>query len=152
MPSFSLTREAVVDAPPARVHAILEDFHAWQGWSPWEEMDPDLERTYSGAEKGVGAHYAWKGNKKVGSGSMDITNSTPDRVEIDLKFMEPFQADNKTTFDLVPQGDGTRVVWTMRGERNLMFTVMGKLFFDRAIAKDFDRGLTKLKTQAESRG
>jgi hypothetical protein len=150
MASFSMSRETTIDAPPTTVHAILEDFHHWETWSPWEEMDPHLERTFSGADKGVGSHYAWKGNKKVGSGSMEITESTPQRIAIDLEFIEPFRASNKTVFDLTPAGDGTRVAWTMSGERNVLMTVMGKLYFDRAIGKDFDRGLAKLKTQAES--
>ena len=150
MASFSLSRESSIDAPAATLHAILEDFHQWQAWSPWEEMDPHLERTYSGADKGVGARYAWKGNKKVGSGSMEITESTPLRIALDLEFEEPFRASNKTVFDLVPEGRGTRVVWTMTGERNVLMSLMGKVFFDRAISKDFDRGLAKLKALAEA--
>ncbi|HYG94719.1 MAG TPA: SRPBCC family protein [Nocardioides sp.] len=150
MSSFTLSRETTIDAPPERVHGILDDFRQWQGWSPWEEIDPDLKRTYAGPARGVGAHYAWKGNKKVGSGSMEITASTPERVEVDLTFIEPFKAENKAVFDLVPSGTGTRVVWTMTGERNLAVSLMGKLFLDRAIAKDFDRGLARLKGQAEA--
>ncbi len=38
----------------------------------------------------------------------------------------------------------------MTGTRNLFMEIAGKLFFDRAIAKDFDRGLGKLKALAES--
>lgn len=150
MPAFSMTRSAVIDAPPETIHAILVDFHAWQGWSPWEERDPDLKRTFSGAEKGVGSHYGWVGNKKVGTGSMDITAATPERIEIALEFIEPFKASNTTTFELTPAGAGTKVDWSMSGDRNLLMTVLGKLFFDRAIAKDFDQGLAKLKALAES--
>jgi carbon monoxide dehydrogenase subunit G len=149
MAAFTQSRETTIAAPPATIHAILDDFHQWQGWSPWEEMDPDLERTFTGPEKGVGAHYAWKGNKKVGTGSMEITGSTPERIDIDLEFIAPFRASNKTVFELVPEGTGTRVVWTMTGDRGLLMSVMGKLFFDKAIAKDFDRGLANLKALAE---
>ncbi|WP_183100084.1 SRPBCC family protein [Nocardioides pelophilus] len=150
MASFSQTRDTVIDAPPATVHALLDDFHAWQDWSPWEEMDPDLERTYSGAEKGVGAQYAWSGNKKVGTGRMEITSSTAERIDIDLEFIEPFKARNQAIFELTPHGKGTRVEWTMAGERNLLMSAMGKLYFDKAIAKDFDRGLAKLRALAEA--
>jgi hypothetical protein len=150
MAEFTLSRETTVAAPPAKVHAILDDFHRWSGWSPWEEMDPDLKRTFTGPEKGVGSHYAWVGNKKVGSGSMEITGSTLERIDIDLEFLAPFKASNKTVFDLVPEGAGTRVVWTMRGNRGPLMSVMGKLFFDKAIAKDFDHGLAKLKKLAEA--
>ncbi|NYJ01802.1 carbon monoxide dehydrogenase subunit G [Nocardioides thalensis] len=149
MAAFTQSRETTIAAPPAKIHAILDDFHQWQGWSPWEEMDPDLKREFSGPAKGVGSHYAWEGNKKVGTGSMEITGSTPERIDIDLEFIAPFKASNKTIFELVPEGAGTRVVWTMTGDRGLLMSVMGKLFFDKAIAKDFDRGLANLKALAE---
>jgi hypothetical protein len=38
----------------------------------------------------------------------------------------------------------------MTGERNLVFAVMGKLYFDKAIRKDFDKGLAALKVAAEA--
>lgn len=149
MPAFSNSRETFIDAPPATVHAILDDFHLWSGWSPWEEMDPDLKRTFSGPEKGVGSQYAWEGNNKVGTGRMEIEESTPQRIAIDLEFIKPFKARNKTVFDLRPEGSGTRVVWTMSGQRNALMAVAGKLFFDKAIGKDFEKGLGKLKVLAE---
>ena len=150
MPTFSQSREIVIDTAPARVHRLLDDFHAWQGWSPWEELDPDLTRTFSGPDRGVGSHYAWQGNKKVGTGNMTITESTPERITIDLEFLKPFKASNTTVFELQPVGEGTRVVWTMAGERNALMAAAGKLYFDKAIAKDFDRGLSKLKALAEA--
>ncbi|MCE5291433.1 MAG: SRPBCC family protein [Nocardiaceae bacterium] len=149
MPSFSNTRTAVINADPATIHALINDFHKWEGWSPWEKLDPQIKRTYSGAAEGVGAQYAWEGNKKVGKGSMEITSSTPNRIELDLKFIVPFEADNKTTFTLTPAGAGTEVAWTMSGERNLLFAILGKLLFDKAIGKDFDKGLASLKELAE---
>ena len=149
MPSFELSRATTVDAPPDRVHALIDDFHAWQQWSPWEQLDPDLQRTYTGPANGVGSHYAWSGNKKAGEGTMEITESTPQAVVVDLRFLKPFEAVNVTRFDLAPVGAGTQVTWTMTGERNLAFTVMGKLFFDKAIGKDFDKGLAQLKAAAE---
>lgn len=149
MTAFSLSRDIEIQADPAVVHALLDDFEKWRGWSPWEQVDPNLERTYSGAESGVGAHYAWQGNKKAGSGTMEITGSTPERIDIDLEFLAPFKASYQTVFTLTPAGSGTRLDWTMSGDRNLIFTVLGKLFFDRSIAKDFERGLDSLKACAE---
>ncbi|HEY2509614.1 MAG TPA: SRPBCC family protein [Polyangiaceae bacterium] len=149
MPSFEHTRSVVVAAQPEALHALVDDFHAWVKWSPWEGLDPDLARTYSGAEKGVGAHYAWAG-KKSGEGSMAITGATPQRIDIDLNFVKPFKANNKAVFRFDPEGKATRVSWTMSGNRNVLLAVMGKLFFDGMIGKDFDKGLAKLKALAEA--
>lgn len=147
--TFSMTRSTTVDAPPERVHALLDDFRAWQQWSPWETVDPNLSRTYAGPDRGVGSRYAWSGNRKAGQGTMEITSSTPTAVVVDLRFLKPFEATNVTRFDLTPVGDGTRVDWTMTGERTAVMSVMGKLYFDKAIGKDFEKGLASLKAAAE---
>lgn len=152
MPSFSLSRSIDVNAPTDAVHALVDDFRAWPRWSPWEGLDPDLQRTYAGPETGVGSTYAWSGNKKAGEGRMEIIESTPHRIVTDLVFVKPFKATNVSAFDFLQVGGGhTRVTWTMAGSRNPLMTVLGKLFFDKAIAKDFDRGLAALKAAAESR-
>jgi len=149
MAGFTMSRATTVDAPPERVHALLDDFREWQKWSPWEGLDPELRRTFTGPETGVGSHYAWAGNKKAGEGTMEIISSTPSEVSIDLRFLKPFKAENITRFDLVPLDSGTRVTWTMTGDRSAIMSLMGKLFFDKAIAGDFDKGLASLKAEAE---
>ena len=150
MPAFSTTRKITIKADAAKIHALLNDFHEWSAWSPWEKLDPALERTYSGADAGVGADYSWKGNKKVGTGNMQITGSTPSRIDVDLEFIAPFKASNKTVFELAPATGGTELSWTMTGNRNFLFDLMGKLFMDKAISKDFDNGLASLKELAEA--
>lgn len=147
MPAFSHTYETTIDAPAATVHALVADFHEWIKWSPWEGLDPELKRTYDGS--GVGATYAWSGNSKAGQGSMAFTSITPTEVVVDLEFLKPFKASNVVTFALTPTGSGTNVAWTMAGQRNLAFALMGKLFFDKAIGKDFTKGLASLKAAAE---
>jgi hypothetical protein len=144
-----MTRETTVDTAPATVHALVNDFRNWAQWSPWEEKDPDLTRTFSGAERGAGSEYAWTGNKAVGTGEMTIVASSPERIEIDLEFIKPFKASNKAVFTLTPERDATQVSWTMSGSRNLLMDLAGRLFVDRALGKDFDQGLAKLKAAAE---
>ena len=149
MPSFEHTRSIAIAAPPAAVHALVADLRAWTKWSPWEGLDPDLKRTYSGSDSGVGARYAWVG-KKSGEGSMLITSVASDRIALDLDFVKPFKANNKVIFRFEPDGNGTRVTWTMSGTRNMLLAVMGKLFFDAMIGRDFDKGLAKLKALVEA--
>jgi len=152
MAHFEMSRSTTINAPADRVHSLLNDFREWQQWSPWEGLDPNLKRTFTGPATGVGSHYAWAGNKKAGEGTMEITESTPSSVAIDLEFLKPFKASNVTAFDLTEAGSGTtRVNWTMTGTRGVIMGLMGKLFFDKAIGKDFDKGLAQLKAAAESR-
>lgn len=151
MGSFEVSRSVSIAADPARVSALVDDFHEWRKWSPWEDVDPDLERTYGGAEKGVGATYAWKGNRKAGQGSMEITGSAPERIDIALTFLKPFKADNDIRFALAPVGGDTEVTWTMSGEQKGVAAVFGKIVsMDRLVGKDFEKGLARLKSAAEA--
>ena len=149
MADFSLSRSTRIQAEPSRVHALLDDFREWQKWSPWEGVDPDLDREYSGPGHGVGSAYHWAGNKKAGEGEMRMTGSSVSRVAVDLDFLKPFKASNVTTFDLAPTADGTDVTWTMTGTRSAVMGLMGRMFFDNAIGADFDKGLAALKREAE---
>ncbi len=149
MSSFELTRSTHIGAPPEQVLPLLEDFREWQKWSPWEGLDPALQRTFTGPAKGVGSHYAWAGNRQAGEGTMQILKADAGGVDVDLRFLKPFKATNLTRFVLTPAAGGTDVDWIMSGERNALMGIMGKLYFDKAIAKDFDKGLAQLKAAAE---
>ena len=152
MTRYEVVRSTTIEADPARVHGLLNDFHQWVAWSPWEDLDPDLQRTYTGPDAGVGAHYAWQGNRRAGRGSMEITGSTPERIDVDLVFLKPFDTASKVTFDLVPAGAGrTDVTWTMRGEQHGIWGLVGKVIpMDRFVGKDFEKGLARLKAVAET--
>jgi uncharacterized protein YndB with AHSA1/START domain len=150
--TFRLERRTSIKAPPEKVFALINDFHNWPAWSPWEKMDPALKRTYSGAPNGKGAVYAWEGNSKVGSGSMEITDtSPPGRIVIRLDFMKPFEAHNVAEFILVPTGDSTELTWAMHGPLPYLAKIM-HLFFsmDRMVGGQFEEGLANLKANAEA--
>ena len=151
MGGFAVSRSTTVIADPARVHGLINSFHEWTAWSPWEDLDPELQRDYTGPDRGVGAHYAWSGNRKAGQGSMEITSSTPDEIGLRLAFLRPFKSTNDVTFSLVPAVDGTEVTWLMTGEQRGLMGLFGKVVpMDRLIGKDFEKGLTRLKAVAEA--
>lgn len=88
--TYTVHRSLRMDAPPERVYEQIADFHNWPHWSPWEDIDPELQRTYSGADSGTGAVYRWSGNRKAGQGRMEITDTTEaSTVQIDLAFEKP---------------------------------------------------------------
>jgi hypothetical protein len=149
--SFEVVRSTSIAADPARVHDLVDDFHHWTEWSPWEELDPNLARTYTGPASGVGARYAWKGNRRAGEGWMEITDSAPDRVEIELAFMKPMRNTQQVEFVITPTSAGSDVTWRMSGRHEgLMMSLFGKVVsMDRLIGKDFEKGLARLKAVAE---
>ena len=149
--SFRVERSTSIAAPAQTVFDAINDFHRWADWSPWENIDPQLKRSYSGAPRGVGTVYDWTGNSKVGTGRMEITSATaPSTIVIRLDFLKPFEAHNTAEFILAPAGDGTKVTWAMYGPSPFMFRLMGIFMnMDAMIGKDFEAGLANLKALAE---
>ncbi|WP_306233712.1 SRPBCC family protein [Agrococcus beijingensis] len=151
MARFSFSRSVDIAAPRERVHAFVDDFHEWTAWSPWEGVDPRLERRYSGAERGTGAEYGWSGNRRAGQGSMLIRSSSPERIDVELRFTKPFKATNDTRFDFADTPGGTRVTWTMSGENRGLSALIWKLMpMERELGKQFEQGLRDMKAAAES--
>lgn len=148
--TYTVERSTTIAAPPQTVFDLVADFRLWRRWSPWEDVDPDLQRTYSGAESGVGAVYEWSGNRKAGQGRMEIVEAEPpSTIVIALDFLKPFKAHNTTTFTFVPEGEGTRVRWTMVGRRPLMMRLLGFLFDpEKLVGPDFEKGLARLGAAA----
>lgn len=151
--TFRITRSGSMKAPPERVFAQIDDFRAWGAWSPWEKIDPNLKRDFSGAARGKGAVYAWEGNKDVGSGRMEILEAVPSsRVSIKLDFLKPFEAHNAAEFQLAAEGGVTTVTWTMTGPSPFFMKVMGLFMdMDKMIGKEFEKGLANLKAVTEAK-
>jgi len=148
---FRIQRVATIKAPAESIFALINDFHRWGSWSPWESKDPAMKRTFSGAESGKGAVYAWDGNKNVGSGRMEILDtSAPSKIVIKLDFFTPFEGHNTAEFTMLPQGDATNITWVMYGPASLMSKVMQVFInLDNMIGKDFETGLANLKRVTE---
>ena len=147
---FEVTRETTIPATRATVYALLVDFHRWREWSPWEDLDPALSRTYSGPDAGVGAVYEWVGNRKAGAGRMEITDAVESsKVQIALQFLKPFKSKSTTTFELVERDGDTNVTWRMVGPKTFMTRFMGVFMsMDKMVGKDFEKGLILLKDAA----
>ena len=149
--TFRVERSADIKASPEKVFAQINDLNNWRAWSTWERMDPNMKKTFSGPESGKGARYAWEGNSKVGKGSMEITASVPlTKVQIKLDFIAPFEGHNMADLVLLPQGDGTRVTWSMYGPSPFISKVFSVFVsMDKMIGNDFEASLVNLKAVVE---
>jgi len=150
--SFRIERSALVSAPPEKVFPLINDFHQWKRWSPWEKLDPNMKTSFSGPEAGPGSSYAWSGNGKAGEGRMTIQESKPaELVSVTLEFTKPMKATNKTKFSLSPAAGGTMVKWEMTGKNGFMgkaFSVFANM--DKMVGGDFEKGLAALNTEAQA--
>ena len=150
--NFRIERRTHIAAPPERVYPLVADFRRWTAWSPWENKDPNLKRTYSGAERGTGAIYGWEGDKRIGHGRMEIKDAAPSsRVLIQLDFLKPFEAHNQAEFTFTPKDGGTDVLWAMTGPHPLLFRLMSVVMsMEKMVGPDFEAGLANMKRAAEA--
>lgn len=150
--SFRLERGVTIAAPPEAVWPLIADFHRWTVWSPFEAMDADLRRSYSGADSGVGAIYGWEG-KRSGVGRMEILDApVPSRVLIKLDFIKPFEAHNTAEFTIAPTASGgSAVTWAMYGPNTLVSKLMSLVFnSEKMMGPVFEQGLASMKAAAET--
>jgi hypothetical protein len=152
-PEYRIERSIQVYAFRSEIFGLLNDLHRWADWSPWETLDPSRLRSFSGPASGIGSSYAWSGKGRVGEGRMTIIESRPDEVVgITIEFFRPFKAICSMELSLRADSGATRVTWTMTGTN----TMAAKLFslvsdMEKAIGRDFERGLSTLKTVCEAK-
>jgi len=150
--TYSVQRTATFKAAPDITFALVNDFHRWGEWSPWDKLDPNQKTTFEGAATGVGAKYGWSGNDQVGEGRMTIEESKVNElVRIKLEFIRPWASTSPTTFTFAPAPEGVSVTWKMDGTNDFM----GKAFslfmnMDAMLGRDFDSGLAAMGKIAEA--
>lgn len=147
---FRVERTVSINAPAEKIVTHVEDFHQWGGWSPYEQLDPAMQRTFSGPPAGKGSVYEWSGNSDVGQGRMEILEASPAKVAIKLDFYKPMEASNVAEFILQPKGDATDVTWAMAGPMPFISKVICVFVdIDRMVGSDFEKGLANLKKVSE---
>ena len=149
---FRIERSALVNAPSGTIFSLINDFHQWVRWSPYEKLDSNMKKSFEGAPSGPGAVYIWSGNSKAGEGKATIEEAKPhELVVIKLEFIRPFVATNQARFTLVPVTGGTRVTWSMDGKNNLVGKAMSLFIdIDALVGKEFEEGLANLNTAAHA--
>lgn len=143
---FRISRSATIPAAPGVVFEHVNNLQKWNDWSPWAKLDPAAKNTFTGPESGVNAAFAWAGNDQVGEGIMTITESKPTEfVQMKLEFIKPFQAVSTTAFTFAPEGEHTKMTWTMTGTNNFMGKAMSLIMnCDKMLGTQFEEGFANL--------
>jgi hypothetical protein len=123
-------------------------------YSVWEGRDPKTKKSFRGTDGQVGAVYRWESQSdEVGVGEQEITRIEENkRIESALRFEAPFESNDLAymAFEDAPNG-ATKVIWGFNGKMpypfNLMLPFMG---MENMLGKDFEDGLSKMKTYTEA--
>lgn len=142
---FRITRSAAIAAPPAAIFENVNDLQKFLTWSPFAKMDPEAKYAFAGPPRGEGASLSWVG-AQTGEGSMTITESRPnERILFQMDFRKPMASTATTEFTFVPEGDQTRVTWTMDGRKGYLQKAIGIVAdMDRMLGGSFEQGLADL--------
>lgn len=141
--------EIQIDAHPATVFALVNDFRRHSLWSPLIDTDPNARIVYAGPARGVGATMTWDG-AIIGTGTQTITQSRPfERLEILVNPNESGEA--RSWFDLSGDEGTTKVSRSF--EADFGYNLVGRYFallLSGVIERDYAQGLANLKELAET--
>lgn len=145
-------KSITINAEVQDVWENVKSLSAMDSWSPWNQRDPDMEKTFSGTDGEPGATQSWKSPvKNVGEGSQTIqTMDPPNRIDVRINFIKPFKSTADSFVSLEKSNGGTKVTWGFESSMPYPMNIM-KIFmnFKKSMDKDFGEGLEKLKAVAE---
>lgn len=150
---YAVERQITINKPEPEVFEFIKHIKNQDQYSVWSNLDPAMKKTYSGTDGTVGFISAWESNKKnVGKGEQEITNIVEDdRVDMKLRFKEPFEAEDDAYMATEAAGAAqTNVKWGFKGKMAYPMNLM-LLFMDMEgmLGKDLQGGLDKLKVVLE---
>jgi effector-binding domain-containing protein len=133
------------------VYQLVNNLEEWPKWSPWHKIDTNMKVAYFGGGKGLGGGYTWDSEvKEAGKGKLTIEAiSEFDSLLTKLEF--DGMGTSYSTYYFAPKNDATEVTWTLDSdfENNLVSRYFG-LMMDKWIGKDYEKGLSSLKSIAEA--
>jgi len=143
----TIVRETLIDAPQNMVHDQIYDLKKWDTWSPWEQSDATIKKTYGPTTAGKGSYYTWD-SKHSGKGKLTITGASSDSINTEVIFDGMGIA--KSNYSFFKQDNNTKVVWSFIYDTafpwNAVNWIMGG---DKSVGKDFEKGLASLKQVCE---
>ena len=150
-PRFVVARSVRIEAQRDSVLPFINDLRRWPEWSEAGNRDKATVRTYLGAAWGPGAIGEWEGKGSAGKVRFEIIAASPSSVRVQADWVRPFVARNFNQFTLEPDGNGTRVTWTLDGETVRMLKAMTVFVSpERLMGSHLERGLAALRTAVES--
>lgn len=148
---FALERSIEIDAPKEEIKKEIIYFKNWEKWSPFADLDPNMQEEYKGEAGKIGSSYHWDGNDEAGKGNLTLVENKADKVVIDMQFLGSFESTAQNYFLFDEQGETTQVSWGFTSEMPRPFNLFGVFFnLEEEIGKDYEKGLQDLKTLCET--
>jgi len=150
---YEVSRSIVINKPLTEVFQYVKYIKNQDDWSPWKNRDPEMKQTFTGTDGTVGFVSAWESDhKQVGSGEQEIKAITENsRIDTELRFLKPFKSVSDAYLVVENEMGKTKVIWGFKGVNKIPINIMMLLYnMDKAVGKDFEEGLSKLKELLEN--
>ena len=150
---YAVSRNIIINKPKAEVYNYLKFLKNQDHWSPWQERDPEMKKTFTGSDGEVGFISAWESDhKQVGSGEQEIIAlKENEEITTHLRFLKPFKSESDAYMRVEEDGGATKVTWGFTGKNKFPMSIfMLFMNMDKAVGADFEQGLSKLKAVLEN--
>lgn len=148
---FRYEKSGLIAATPEKIFPYISQLKKGGEWSPFEKVDPNMKKTFTGEDGTAGAKLEFAGNSEAGSGVIELLKVVPNElVELNLTMTAPIKAENLIEYRLTPEGDKTRFSWTMSGDGGF-FGKLINIFIDceKMVTDQFVKGIENLKVVVE---
>lgn len=117
-PFYLVERSVTLPASPAVVFEKLNHVHGWPKWSEWGQDRVPGTDALSGPASGIGSTWSWQPNHRASRGGFELVEASPPNRLV-FKVIGDSPAKPVLTWDLVPDGVGTKVTVGFRGTLEL---------------------------------
>lgn len=147
---YKFEKSIVINAPAEKVYQNISSTKAFNQWNPWLKLDPNIKLDYSGTQGEIGDRYCWDSKvDDAGAGCQEIVELIPNQKQkTKMEFKRPFEDTSYSEVILTPEGNGTKVTWTLDSELERPMNLM-RFFMDGMMDKSYGEGLVKLKEISE---
>lgn len=148
--NYHYEKSMVINAPKEKVWQQVSSMKAFNQWNPWMKLDPAMKIVYTGNTGEAGDKYCWDSrDDHAGAGCQEIKELVPyQRQKTEMVFIRPFEGQSTSEITLSPQGNATKVTWTMDTEQDAMMKIMRPMM-DYQMGKSYEEGLDNLKKLTE---
>ena len=152
--SQKVEKSITIKAPAATVFEQLVKLENFNKWSLWNQQDSSVKHTITGTDGTVGATTSWKGAPEIsGEGKMEITAIEPNKkITHAINFISPRTNKASSIFLLKETEEGTLVTWQFNLATPRPWNIFNLFYsMDKEMGKDFEDGLSLLKTLIEKK-
>lgn len=124
-------RSVVVSSPARLVFDVMDGFHTYPSWNPFQAYDSNVQMTYEGPAMGPGAKLNWYSNDdRVGNGSLTITDNPPPEQDRSITWdvKNNWMGNNKKfTISMDPSTNGKTVTVKMGYDVDYGWDLIGRI-------------------------